>query len=265
VTRTPPRKSYTTAAAARSRHSRGPVAPTLDGEGPIWQQIRRALAAPIMSGTWPPGTRIPTEASLTRSFGTSRMTVGKAIQSLAGDGLVQRRRKIGTIVAARPLERPVFEIWDIADIVIRGGGAYGYRLLDCRKLQDEPDRRELLGVSSRTPVLSMRCLHLCDDRPFQLEERLINIDAAPGVTRQRFEAQGPCRWLLRHVPWTDAEHRISAREASETVAADLKVPPQTACLVVDRRTWNHGTPVTHARLWHPGESYNLVGHFKPSR
>ncbi|HEU5443279.1 MAG TPA: UTRA domain-containing protein [Steroidobacteraceae bacterium] len=265
MTRSPARKSHTKPAGIRSGRTHGPVAPALDGEGPIWLQIRRALAGPIMSGTWPPGTRIPTEASLTRTFGTSRMTVGKAIQSLASEGLVQRRRKIGTMVAARPLERPVFEIWDIADIVTRSGGTYEYHLLECRALEDEAERRELLGVSSRTPVLWMRCLHLRDDEPFQLEERLINIDAAPGVRRQRFQAQGPGRWLLGHVPWTDAEHRISAREASAGIATDLKVQPQTACLVVDRRTWNHGAPVTHARLWHPGASYNLVGHFKPQR
>ncbi len=247
------------------RANRNAARLTLDGQGPIWQQIRRALADPIVSGQWPPGTRIPTETALTESFQTSRMTVGKAIQSLANDGLVQRRRKIGTVVAERPQERPVFEIWDIADIVARTGGTYQYRLIECRKLDDEPERREMLGVSARTPVLWMRCLHVCSDKPFQLEERLINVDAAPGVTCQPLDAQSPSRWLLGHVPWTDAEHRISAREAPEEIASQLQVRPQAACLVVDRRTWNNGAPVTFARLWHPGNSHNLVGHFKPAR
>ena len=107
---------------SRSRTSRGPVPPPLDGKGPLWQQVRRALAGPIMKGAWAPGTHIPTETVLTKAYRTSRMTVGKAIQTLASEGLVQRRRKIGTIVAERPLERPVFEIWDIADIVPRNGG-----------------------------------------------------------------------------------------------------------------------------------------------
>ena len=248
-----------------SRTSRSSARLTLDGQGPIWQQIRRALADPIVSGQWPPGTRIPTETVLTENFRTSRMTVGKAIQSLANDGLVQRRRKVGTVVAERPQERPVFEIWDIADIVARAGGTYQYRLIECRKLDDDPERREMLGVSARIPVLWMRCLHVCSDKPFQLEERLINVDAAPGVTCQPLDSESPSRWLLGHVPWTDAEHRISAREAPEEIATQLQVRPQSACLVVDRRTWNNGAPVTFARLWHPGNSHNLVGHFKPAR
>lgn len=258
-------RSVTVPVRSRRRTPRAPRVPALDGEGPIWQQIRRALAHPIVSGAWPAGTRVPTETSLTRTFRTSRMTVGRAIQSLANDGLVHRRRKVGTVVAERALERPVFEIWDVADLIARNGGAYRYRLLECRRLEEDPERRQMLGVSLRTPVLWLRCLHLCDEKPFQLEERLINIAAAAGITRQPLDSQGPGRWLLAHVPWTDAEHKISAREAPEEIAAQLQVRHSAACLVVDRRTWNKGAPVTHARLWHAGTSHTLVGHFKPSR
>jgi len=73
---------------------------------PIWQQIRRAIARPIVTGQWPPGTRIPAELDLTKRFRTSRMTVGKAVQSLAQEGFVERKRKLGTVVADGPHERP---------------------------------------------------------------------------------------------------------------------------------------------------------------
>lgn len=231
----------------------------LDGSGPVWQQIRRVLARPIISGEWPPGTRIPPELDLTKRFRTSRMTVGKAVQSLAKEGFVERKRKLGTIVADRAQERPVFEIWDVQDLVAQAGGKYTYKLLECQKLAQDPQRRELLGVSRRTPTLWMLCLHLSDGAPFQLEERLINIDAAPGITCRPLETVGPGLWLLAHVPWTDAEHKISAREAPPEIARHLGTEPGAACLVVDRRTWNNGTPVTYARLWHCGARHSLVG------
>jgi GntR family histidine utilization transcriptional repressor len=75
---------------------------------------------------------------------------------------------------------------------------------------------------------------------------------------------GPGLWLLGHVPWTDAEHKISAREAPPDIAGHLGTKPGAACLVVDRRTWNDGTPVTYARLWHYGARHSLVGHFEPA-
>lgn len=255
----PPKVAARNGAAALPRIGR------LDGTGPMWRQIRRVLAQPILRGDWPPGTRMPAELELTERFGASRMTVSKAVQSLASEGLVQRRRKLGTVVADRPQERPVFEIWDIADLVTRAGGAYSYKLLACEQLKRDPDKRELLGVSPRTPTLSMLCLHLCNGEPYQLEERLVNIDAAPGITCRPLDEAGPGPWLVTHVPWTDAEHKISAQEAPPAIAAHLKVRTQAACLVVDRRTWNEAVPVTYARLWHAGNQHSLVGHFQPTR
>jgi GntR family histidine utilization transcriptional repressor len=237
----------------------------LDGQGPVWLQIRRALAQPILSGDWGPGTRIPAELDLTERFRTSRMTVNKAIQSLASEGLVSRRRKIGTVVSERAQERPVFEIWDTADLVARAGAAYGYRLLDCAFVKDDPEKRLLLNVSRKTQLLWTRCVHLSDGRPFQLEERLVNVDAAPGITCQPMETTAPGPWLLAHVPWTQAEHTISAREAGEAEAVALDVGVGSACLVVERRTWNGDVPVTLARLWNPGAQHRLVGRFEPGR
>jgi GntR family histidine utilization transcriptional repressor len=231
----------------------------------MWQQIRRALAQPILRGEWPPGTRMPAEIALTERFGTSRMTVAKAVQSLASEGLVERRRRVGTVVSERPQERPVFEIWDIADLVTRAGGSYSYKLLSCEQLKRDPERRELLGVSPRTPTLAMLCLHLRNGLPYQLEERLVNIDAAPGITCQPLDEEGPGPWLVTQVPWTDAEHKISAFEAPALIAEHLKLQARAACLVVDRRTWNESVPVTYARLWHPGGQHSLVGHFQPTR
>ena len=237
----------------------------LDGHGPIWLQIRRAIAQPILTGAWRPGDRVPSEMELTEHFRTARMTVGRAIQSLASEGLVQRRRKVGTVVSERAQERPVFEIWDTADLVARTGASYGYRLLDHVLLAGEEDERARLGVSRETPLLRIRCLHLANERPFQLEERLINLDAAPGITAQPLETVAPSPWLLAHVPWTQAEHAISACEADKTTAELLQTPVGSACLLVERKTWNGEVPVTFARLWHAGPQHRLTGRFEPTR
>ncbi len=237
----------------------------LDGEGPVWLQIRRALAQRIIVGDWRPGTRIPAELDLSEHFSASRMTVNKAIQSLASEGLLQRRRAIGTVVAERAQERPVFEIWDTADIITRAGAVYGYRLLDRALVDDDQAKRDLLNVGRKTKVLWLRCLHLSGDTPFQLEERLVNIDAAPGITDQPMERVAPGPWLLAHVPWTQAEHTISACEAGPDESKALHLDRGAACLVVERRTWNGDVPVTLARLWHPGSQHKLKGRFEPAR
>src|SRR6187549_2722563 len=79
------------------------------GELPALRAARRAglieqvidqLREQILAGTWSIGSRIPTEAELAASTGTSRNTVREAVQSLVHAGLLERRQGSGTYVLA---------------------------------------------------------------------------------------------------------------------------------------------------------------------
>ncbi|WP_308238140.1 UTRA domain-containing protein [Phenylobacterium sp. J367] len=112
-----------------------------------------------------------------------------------------------------------------------------------------------------------RCV-VCTGRtgaPFGLEERLINLSAAPEVEGVDFAASPPGGWLLAHIPWTEAEHRISAAHPAAGAAKLLGVAATAACLVLERRTWRGDDRITHVRLTFPGEAYDLVARFTPNR
>jgi DNA-binding FadR family transcriptional regulator len=55
----------------------------------------------IVSGTWPVGSRIPTEPELAAAAGTGRNTIREAVQSLVHAGLLERRQGSGTYVLAK--------------------------------------------------------------------------------------------------------------------------------------------------------------------
>jgi DNA-binding FadR family transcriptional regulator len=63
-------------------------------------QVIDQLRGQITAGSWPLGTRIPTEAELAQLTGTSRNTVREAVQSLVHAGLLERRQGSGTYVVA---------------------------------------------------------------------------------------------------------------------------------------------------------------------
>jgi DNA-binding FadR family transcriptional regulator len=63
-------------------------------------QVVETLRARIESGTWPVGSRIPTETELTELTGTGRNTVREAVQALVHAGLLERRQGSGTYVLA---------------------------------------------------------------------------------------------------------------------------------------------------------------------
>ncbi len=75
------------------------MAPT--EKSPKYQKVFDALASEIESGRFKTGDRLPSEAELERTFGASRITVGRAVRDLQLAGLVERRAGSGSYVKAR--------------------------------------------------------------------------------------------------------------------------------------------------------------------
>lgn len=61
-------------------------------------QIYDTLYASIVAGDFSPSNKIPTEQELSKYFGASRPTVGKALQRLVKKGIIERRQGSGTFV-----------------------------------------------------------------------------------------------------------------------------------------------------------------------
>ena len=68
---------------------------------PPWQQLADLLRDRIESGELPPGSRIPSAASLAQEHDLAPVTVRKAITQLQNEGLLVSRVGWGTYVATR--------------------------------------------------------------------------------------------------------------------------------------------------------------------
>ncbi len=226
-------------------------------------QIMHEISDRISSGKWPPGHKIPFETKLAEDFGVSRMTVNKVLTQLTKAGLLERRRKLGTIVRVPNVQLAVLAIADIEEEARLLGSHYHYKLLS--RATRKPDKIELsqLGTSKISQILALTCLHYADDAPFCFEERAINLDAVPSAKTADFESEAPSKWLLGHVPWSSAKHVISARSADAELAKRLAIKSGAACLIVERTTEHEGQVITHTRLTYPGDKHQMVASFSP--
>ena len=232
-------------------------------ERSLHQRISLDLEAKIRSGAWPPGFRIPFEHELTVQYGCARATVNKAVSALVAAGLIERRRRAGSFVARPHLQSAVLEIPDIQAEITRRGQAYGYDLLGRRNRRvhaGDPDEAAL-GVPGQ--VLDLHCRHLADGQPFAVEHRIISLAAAPEAAEVDFAIIPPGTWLLKHVAWTEAEHRIGAVNPDAATARLLKIKTADACLSVRRWTWRVGQGITYVRQVFPGDAHDLVARFTP--
>jgi len=229
----------------------------------LHDRIRAEIEDRILTGAWKPGHRIPYEHELTAQFGCARMTVNKAIASLVDAGLIVRRRRVGSFVAQPRIHSAVLDIPDIQGEVTARGATYGLTLLYRRRRKPAHNRPDEVKLAGGGDLLAVRCLHLADGQPFALEDRQISLAAVPEAEGADFAVSPPGTWLLDHVPWTEAEHRIAAVNADAETAALLAVAQGTACLSLERRTWRGDRHVTHVTQVFPGESYDLIARFTP--
>lgn len=218
-------------------------------------RIRRDIEARIHSGEWKPGHRIPFEHELVATYGCARATVSKALGGLAKDGLIERRRKAGSFVAHPQVHSAVLEVPDLAQVIAARGEDYRWQLTDRRAAADAGE--------VPLPALLVEGMHYGGGEPFALERRVIALSAVPDAAQESFTDIAPGTWLLHHVPWTAARHRIRAVEANAAEAKALGLRPRGACLELERTTWRAGQIVTHVRQLFRADRYDLVAEFRP--
>lgn len=231
----------------------------------LHERIVRDLEGKILSGQWPPGYRIPFEHELTDEYSCSRMTVNKAVSELVKRGLIERRRRSGSFVLRPHVQSAVLDIHDIQIEVQALGLPYRFEVKTREIRTPQPEESTRLELSADSQILSTETFHYAGKSVFCVEQRLINIAAVPEVLEEPFDTIAPGSWLLRQVPWSAAEHRIRAASADKKMAQKLGVSTGTACLVIERKTWNGATFITSVVTTYPGDQHELVAQFSPGQ
>jgi len=172
---------------------------------------------------------------------------------LADQGFVERKRKSGTRVTREPSKQAKLEVCLARQSVEDQNAAYRYALVERNAVLSPGWLSSQLGISSQTRVLHVICMHYADDRPFQLEERWINIGTVPDIEQADLVGSGPHEWLLNAVPFANAEMSFSAISADARLAEFMGTTAGAPMIQLERTKRQNGIPVTFARMTHhPG-------------
>lgn len=213
-----------------------------------WQSVHQEVRRRIHAREWAPGELIPNEADLAREFGCARTTVNRALRALADSGVLDRRRKAGTRVAAEPVAKATLQIAVIRSEVTDRGQVYGYRLLNRHVSVPPAGVCRTMKVAPVQPLLHVRALHLADDAPYALEDRWINTSVVLAASDAPFDDVSANEWLLKHAPYTHGEIAFSATSALPAEAEVLGCATNAALFAIDRMTWDGASSVTKVRL-----------------
>ena len=228
----------------------------------LYEQVKEFISRKIQDGTWPAGHRLPSEHELVAQFGVARMTVNRALRELVEQGRITRVAGVGSFVAEDKPQSTLLQIANIASEIRQRGHDYRCRMLAVERIAASPDVAAWLGLHAGESVFHSVCLHLENETPVQLEERYVNPAVVPTYLDQDFEATPPSEYLVRHVPFDQIEHLVDAVLPTAEQAERLAMPAAEPCLLLTRRTWTRGVPVTVVRCLHPASRYRLGSRFR---
>ena len=228
-----------------------------------YARVKQFLKSELERGRWAPGELMPSEAELVAQFGVSRMTVGRALRELQGEGLLERVQGVGTFAAQLHRVASTLTIRDLHEEIVARGHRHEAQVQLARAEPAGAALAAQLGVAEGEHVFHSLIVHLEDGVPLQCEDRYVNPAWAPDYLKVDFTRITPTHYLLQVAPLWEAQYSIEAAAPSAAEASLLGVPAHEPCLVIVRRTMSRGVPITLARLVHPGRRYALQGEFKP--
>ena len=230
---------------------------------PRYLQLKELIIGQISAGELRPRDRVPSENELVDATGVSRMTANRALRELNDEGYVERVAGVGTFVSDFTAVSHVLQVRNIADEIERRGHSHATIVLVQEKAAAGAGTAGALRIDAGTEVFHLVLIHHENAIPIQVEHRFVLMEFAPDCLGQDFTAVTPSAYLSAISPLQEAEHVVRAAMPDDEIKNSLDMGQDEPCLVVSRRTWAHGRPVSFARLYHPGSRYELSGHYVP--
>jgi len=205
---------------------------------PKYHQVYLVLREQLTEGRFADG--VPAEMQLVKQFGVARVTVRRALEKLAAEGLIERARGRGTVALRRdPPPASRADLGGLLENIVSMGLRTAVEVLSCES-QPAPDAvARQLGLPRGAVVQKAVRVRSTGEGPLSHITTFVPASLAAGFGREEL-ASKPILLLLeaQGVRLGRARQSITARLADAAVAPHLDVAVGSALLAVDRRVFD---------------------------
>jgi len=227
---------------------------------PKYLRVLNTLRERIESGTYPPGSGLPSESQLGAEFKVSRNSVLKALGILRQDGWIESQQGVGHFVRGRmPIGRStpayVHTGLDLDE-------STRVDLLHVGPILAPPRVARLLRIPEGTPVYERRRRTLSDTGPVDLVTTYLPVEVAVGteLTKPDPVAGGLLAHIAAHkrLRADYADELLTARKATDEEADLLALDPGDPVLsVVITAHQANGEPLATSVVVLPGDRHEI--------
>lgn len=161
----------------------GVVKVSRDTPVPLYHQVAEQLRSLIASGELAAGEHLPNEIVLAEMFSLSRPTMRQALDELVRDGLITRRRGVGTVVTPHHFRRSA-QLTSVYEDLLRAGLAPTTTTLSVGVEDGPHDVAATYGLGPDDRLVALERLRSADGVPLVLMRNWLPIRYAFLVSRE---------------------------------------------------------------------------------
>jgi len=226
---------------------------------PAYQRIQGKIRKTIETGGLRPGDAVPSERELARIHDVSLMTARHALASLEHEGAVERRRGVGTFVAAPKIHFNKLMSYT-EQMGSRSLNACSKVLL-AKIIDDEQDVNARLALSPKSKVVKIERLRHAGDEPFALETCYLSAAQFSGLINSPLQRESLFATLERNynIELGYADEEVDATAADQRTAELLGVPKREPLLRIRQVIYStKGVVILYVIGMYRSDRHNLV-------
>jgi GntR family transcriptional regulator len=226
---------------------------------PAYQRIQLAIRRRIDSGQLRPGDPVNSERDLAKMHEVSLMTARHALTSLEREGIVERRRGVGTFVSSPKIHFNKLMSYT-EQMAVRSLTAAS-KILFAKIIDNEPDAAARLSIAPSQKVIKLERLRHASDEPFALETCYLSEQDFPGLLEAPLGRDSLFATLERNydVRLGYADEEIDATAADPRTSELLNVPRRDPLLRIRQVIYStRGKPIIYVLGIYRSDRHNFV-------
>lgn len=201
-----------------------------DSPIPLYHQIKEIILEFIQSRD--NDEMIPTEHDFQAMYSVSRATIRQAINELAADGYLYRKKGTGTFVTKDRLVQFGY-LESLFDTALKLGHKISTKVLEFNTINDDQKISDILQLQQGSEIIRLRRLRFVDKKPNHIVVNHLAAEKFPRILNFDFEKESLMRVIKE-------EYGVSLRSQTSTIEAHLSGEYESELLKI-----SVGSPIQH--------------------
>jgi GntR family transcriptional regulator len=132
---------------------------------PLWYQVKESILEKIEQGAYAEEKSLPSEKQLCEEFQVSVITIRKAMDELAKEGLLEKKQGKGTFLNLKKIERELNTFYGFSSDISRSGAKPSRKILGFKIKEPSLNIAKKLCINTDELIYEIRTLTFANDIP----------------------------------------------------------------------------------------------------